>query len=561
MLCPYCHTDNRDDRELCYHCNRDLTMLRVIVNKAKHHYNQALEFAERDRVDDAIHELQNTIDLDGQMIDAHVVLGTLYAKKEEFQKAREEWNAALAIDHRLLKAHDYLNKAERAEVVFPVIRNLKSLNTALLAIVLVVLIGWATTWYILSKPSKQLDAMSDMIGMLGKTGLGSGSYYRQLKSIQQNPAIPEAARVTAAAMARNTEDMWRESLMQARAALSEGAPVVALNMVRNLRERDPDDAFAAEIDQVQSQAGKMIVARVEDAAKEVAAGKLDPDTLTRIATHARDAMVGTTQAERIEKILARAEEARAQRVLADARDLAAGETAKPAVAALIKMRDANPKLAGQIDRLIQDRVGAEAERIAAGVQATIDKGELDEARAAIADFEALAKTAGVNHPDARIAALNTQIAGAERRKNYEAAIGLYNAKKWEEFLGKSQDPGALAANPVELATLEKMRADALRQFAGVFYDWMNDQDYKFESGSIDAQTAGRVVENWERVYDNMRGSRSAVLFYAAASYHKLGQADRARELIARVRKEYPKAYIQKEVNAFVKKYGKELGIK
>ena len=34
MLCPYCQTENRDDREACYYCKKDLSMLRLIVNKA-----------------------------------------------------------------------------------------------------------------------------------------------------------------------------------------------------------------------------------------------------------------------------------------------------------------------------------------------------------------------------------------------------------------------------------------------------------------------------------------------------------------------------------------------
>ncbi|MCX7765787.1 MAG: tetratricopeptide repeat protein, partial [Candidatus Sumerlaeia bacterium] len=80
MICPYCRTINRDDQDICYHCNRDLSMLRLIVNKAKHHYNIALEHAERGRYVQAITELQNALDLDRHNIDALVVLGTVYAR-------------------------------------------------------------------------------------------------------------------------------------------------------------------------------------------------------------------------------------------------------------------------------------------------------------------------------------------------------------------------------------------------------------------------------------------------------------------------------------------------
>ena len=112
MRCPYCQTENRDDREKCYHCEKDVSMLRVIVNKARHHYNVALEHAERGRIHEAVNEMRNCIDLDHQFAPAHVVLGTLYAKRGEFDKARECWNTALALNPDMAKSRDYLQRAE-----------------------------------------------------------------------------------------------------------------------------------------------------------------------------------------------------------------------------------------------------------------------------------------------------------------------------------------------------------------------------------------------------------------------------------------------------------------
>ena len=57
MRCPFCKTENRDDLETCYSCEKDLSMLRLIVQKARAHFNRALEFAERDRNEEAIAEL------------------------------------------------------------------------------------------------------------------------------------------------------------------------------------------------------------------------------------------------------------------------------------------------------------------------------------------------------------------------------------------------------------------------------------------------------------------------------------------------------------------------
>ena len=108
MRCPFCSTENRDERETCYHCNQDLSMLRLVVNKARHHYNLALEHADRGRYHEASTELQNALDLDRSLVQAHVVLGTVYSKLERFEEAEKCWQRALAINPSLDKAHQYL---------------------------------------------------------------------------------------------------------------------------------------------------------------------------------------------------------------------------------------------------------------------------------------------------------------------------------------------------------------------------------------------------------------------------------------------------------------------
>lgn len=562
MICPYCHTDNRDDCESCYHCTRDLTMLRVIVNKAKHHYNQALEFAERDRTDDAIHELQNTLDLDGSMIDARVVLGTLYAKKEEFAKARDEWNAALALDHRLRKAHDYLNKAERAEVVFPVIRRLKSMNTWLIILAALIVAMWGATSYFRARPAEQIDQMSGTLDMIAKADLSSGASLQELRKADNNAALPFVSREAAANVARAIEQQQRAKLTEAHAALAEGAPLLALRMVSQINGAG-DKTLSADIGQIRDQAEKQLLDRVDEAAKSAAAGTIEMDKLRQTADQAIQALDKDSPArKRIEAGLARAEVSRAQYILDQARGLAAGDQVQAIIPAMLKLRGKNPKLAAQIDEILGARLDSEVGHAAGDIQRLIGKGLLGDARAQVAEFMALYSSAGLKDADPRLAAFVSQISAAERRKAYAAAIAGYNAKKYEAFLAMSQDPDALTTDTVQRSTLAKMREEANRQFAGQMYDWMNGMDNRFETGAIDAQTAARVVENWQRVYDSgPKYGRAPVMFYAAVSHFKLGQTDRAKELIERVRKEYPKSFIQSEVRNFVKKYGKQIDVK
>lgn len=562
MICPYCHTDNRDDRELCYHCNRDLTMLRVIVNKAKHHYNQALEYAERDRTDDAIHELQNTLDLDGSMIDAHVVLGTLYAKQNEFGKARDEWNAALALDHRLQKAHDYLNKAEHAVVVFPIVRRLKTINVGLLVLVGLIVALWGTTAFIHRRPAARFEQMHQTLERIAKADLNSDASLQALRAEGDNPVLPPIGREAAASLARAIEQQQRARLTDAHAALAEGAPLVALRLVAPLGAGG-DKTLAADIGQIRTQAERQLLARVEEAARSAATGAGDLDKLRQAAAQATAALDGNAPARRqIEAVLARAEVSRAQYILEQARTLAAGDRVQLAIAETLTLRGKNPKLAGPIDEILRERLAVEVGRAAGDIRRLIDKGQLVDARARIGDFTALYASAGFKDADPRLAALAAQISASERRKAYAAALAAYDAKKFEAFLVMSQSPDALTTDTVERQALVKMREEAARRFAGQMYDWMNGLDSRFEAGTIDAQSAARVVENWQRVYDNgPKYARAPVLFYAAVSHFKLGQIERARELLERVRKEYPKSFIQSEVRNFEKKYGKQLGAK
>lgn len=122
MLCPYCHTENREDRDTCYICGKDLSTIRLVVNKARQHYNDALEHAERGRPAKAIEELQNALDLDRSLVNAHVVLGTLYAREGKFTEARECWETALDLQPDLKRAHEYLERVESVEVLLPTMR-------------------------------------------------------------------------------------------------------------------------------------------------------------------------------------------------------------------------------------------------------------------------------------------------------------------------------------------------------------------------------------------------------------------------------------------------------
>jgi len=138
MICPFCNTENRDDREYCYYCNKDLSILRLIVNKAKHHYNLAIDHAERNRFYQAITELQNSLDLDKNNIGARVLLGTIYAKQKKITLAIKEWQKALKLNTDTHKAYNYIEKAQKIKSALPVLKWVKFLLAGLFASCLVI---------------------------------------------------------------------------------------------------------------------------------------------------------------------------------------------------------------------------------------------------------------------------------------------------------------------------------------------------------------------------------------------------------------------------------------
>jgi tetratricopeptide (TPR) repeat protein len=134
MKCPFCGTDNREDRDTCYYCGKDISMLRLLVNKSRHHFNNGLEHAERGRFKDAAAELVNALDLDSGFTQARVVLGTIYAKMEEMEQARETWRGAICRDRHLERAFEYLENVDQVIEQKPMRKWLRISISALIAL-------------------------------------------------------------------------------------------------------------------------------------------------------------------------------------------------------------------------------------------------------------------------------------------------------------------------------------------------------------------------------------------------------------------------------------------
>jgi tetratricopeptide (TPR) repeat protein len=187
MRCPFCQTENREDRETCYACGKNISMLRLVVNKARHHYNMALEHAERGRIVEAINELHHALDLDKRLTQAHVVLGTLHAKRGEFEQARASWEAALAIQPELLRAHQYIEKLGFVERALPGLARWRrwALTAATVAAVATAL----CVWLIMSGPPVHILAQA-------KAAIDRNDYGNALRLLDKADSLPDRTGAT-----------------------------------------------------------------------------------------------------------------------------------------------------------------------------------------------------------------------------------------------------------------------------------------------------------------------------------------------------------------------------
>lgn len=110
----------------------------MAVNKAKLLYNEALSRADRGMTDEAVRDLKAAVEIDATFSRAWLVLGTLEARRERMDDAIAAWEAALATDPTLARAHEYIEKAKRIRPAIPKIRGLRrlclGLATALVAL-------------------------------------------------------------------------------------------------------------------------------------------------------------------------------------------------------------------------------------------------------------------------------------------------------------------------------------------------------------------------------------------------------------------------------------------
>ncbi|MDK2972311.1 MAG: hypothetical protein PWP23_2066 [Candidatus Sumerlaeota bacterium] len=245
MRCPYCSTENRDDREKCYHCGKDLSMLRLIRNKAKHHYNMALEHAERGRSYEAMGELKNALELDHHLSEAQLLLGTLYARLDRVEEAREQWERVLANDPNAQRAHDYLCSLPVLTRTLPIVGRVRTLLIAggSLAVVGVLALAMAL-W-----PSREERLLRSAWSEFARPNPGTAL---QVLSELSRPLSSEEHELSAQLLESSVDRLVRERMGAVNELIAAGEYAEARTAIDALGEWDLPPGYRKALDQTRT---------------------------------------------------------------------------------------------------------------------------------------------------------------------------------------------------------------------------------------------------------------------------------------------------------------------
>lgn len=539
MICPQCKTENRDERTECYHCGQELATLRMIVNRARNHYNEALEHAERERDEEAIRELKHALELDGSFVEAWLVLGTLYARAERLEEAKEAWETAMGQDPRFERGHQYLLKAQKIQPSLPQMRKLKQTVVALsgLLILVVAFAGWQ------SLPDTGMQKIDQALT----------EYEAQRWSAAIEKLADAKSDVAASGKAKRAAGVLGEEL---RARLSDMLDTIRLSLearqypravaeISDIEALNPPGWVQQELGAIKRQ---MADSMVEAAEREIAAFREGTrryaELEERLKRWAELAGEGEGK-QQISELLEEASSEHRRTLLARLRpEILAIEDDAKAAQRIDELAVQYPALRDELENLLRSRLAVVAEARTNEFDRLVRQGRLDEAEERLAEFKALYETLGRTAPEEITARMEAAIQQTERAIALEGLENAFEAGDYARVLDLAPKVAGMELSDARRAEVEARRADAERLLAEELWDWSQARDQDFETLNIALEEARRMVERYPLILKHAPAAEATfrtthTLFRAAAAYLRLGQPEQAQALIQRLKSEYP----------------------
>ena len=539
MKCPYCTTENREDREACYHCGKDISMLRLIANKGRHHYNVALEHAERQRYSEALAELEHCLELDHSFVPAHVVMGTVYAKMEKFDEAERSWQTALSLDPSILKAHDYLDKSQIARQAVPLLRRLRW--AVGLAVAAAALFAVLMAWHL--RPTAEMKDLRRLALEIENGNLAEAlDLAARLDESARSPEVRHAARVLAAAVGQRYESVTMDIFT----LLLEDKPAEAHELYQRMMEKQaPPDPFKRQMDLLDQKAAAQAMALADSWRRQFDEGTIAYDGLTQQAARLRQAFPQREVAAKVSALLAFARQKYAARILQTlpASPLSTTETlvwlgrlkdlAKNVPESRTDVASASTNLlAGAMGQLEQRVKKAEAAKDVAALRGTLD---------------GLARLTAFGRNDESDRLLQRARDGlrrveVDRFKTRLAAVAAADIPQMGDVIASFEKATSLTAE--QDAEVSGVLARARRRLAADVVNWCDERESRFQQRKATKEEAQWIVDRAEfavrySAAKSWRYTRDAVAFCTAVGWQQLGNNREALRWLDRLEKDYP----------------------
>lgn len=541
MLCPQCKTDNRPDRGECYNCGQDLGTLRRVVGRARNLYNSALEHAERDRAADAIADLKNALELDSSFIDAWVVLGTVYARQEQYGEAEQAWHRALALDGRLEKAHGYLLKTKGIIPALPALRNVR-----IIAVVLTALLAACVGALIVQ--ARPDPAMRKVIHAL--------DLHKEGKTAEALAALDEGATIGVASP--KAKRVARAFQVQLLAGLDSDIDAIE-TLVRNgrleacVRKIDavaalsPPEEIERKLANFRAEVGAQALALARADKSAFDEGTLGYAELKTRLDHLENLTKGGAAGADIAALRTEAGKHHSHATLATVRNrIMAAEDIREAARRSNQLTAENPGMAEEIDAIFVGRLAAEADARVLAARDHLAAGKPGPARRISREVASLFEELGKPRPGKLLGELGREILEVESESRLATLVAARDGGRYEAMLGilDEADPNAWTSRDAKRAST--LREEAERAIAEATWRWSStdEMDRKFEDVKISQGDARRMIDYYELVIryapDEERAYRTTRALFRTASAHKmLGETAKAKDFMRRLKSEYP----------------------
>jgi len=542
MKCPYCTTENREDRESCYHCGKDISILRLIINKARHHYNVALEHAERQRYSESLGELEHCLELDYSFAPAHVVMGSVYAKMGKFDAAERCWQTALSLDPHILKAHDYVSKSALAKKGIPLVRRLRwAIGLTLgIAAVLVLVILWQL------RPTSDKADLKQIAAEITKSNYAAAlKLARHLKDTGRTLDVRHAAGL----LERTLEQRYESAAMEMLTFLLENKPVEAHQLCQQLVQKQTlPDRYARELESLDQKAAEQALTLVDSWRRQFDEGKLPYDDLAKKAKDLTQAFVQRPNvAQQTTKILASARQSWVARTLAQLPRSTVSTT--ETLSWLSRLRELSvrvPESRAVLTSATKHLVAECVTQMERGVDKVLAGKDPAPVRSALDALERLNTYQRTESADRLIEKAREgfkRIATARFKSRLSAATTADIPQLDAWVASYEKDTSVTVANDTEVSGVVTR---ARQRLASQMVEWCNDREVRFARRKITNEEAKFVADRAEFLLKYLAGkswrnTRDCAIYCAANAWLHLGNTEEALRWFHRLEGSYPES--------------------